>query len=235
MKAGGVLGNMLSYLQFSAPVMKSARKLCHRWPPLMWLSSQQGFQSLSIFKQGLEDKRKHAALLFHCWAATTWWNWNGINKTMDLVEGNSMDERLGFVWVCQVVRGSSSWGTWVTSKGTKIFDCIMKEYVEGAASLITSTTSITLYLLHINAVTAEGTRDNKKLVYFAVCPPTKFYLPNFWLDDPHLHIWVQICFVEYVLFGTFWMSSTSIYSPNPQIVTIPIFTLIDPNFKTLKS
>lgn len=45
---------------------------------------------------------------------------------------------------------------------------------EGAASLITSTTSITVYLLHINAVTAEGTQDNKKLVYFPVCPPTKF-------------------------------------------------------------
>ena len=29
MKAGGVLGNMLLYLQFSAPVMKSAQKLCH--------------------------------------------------------------------------------------------------------------------------------------------------------------------------------------------------------------
>lgn len=186
MKAGGVLGNMLSYLQFSTRGMKSARKLCHLWPPLMWLSSQQGFKSLSIFKQGLEDKRKQAALLFHrcySWAETTWWNWNGISKTIDLVEESNTDERLGFVRVWWDVGGSSSWGLWTTSKGINIFDCIMKEYAEGAASL-TSTTSISVFLLHINVVTTDGTQDNKKLAHFSICPPTNVWFLIRW--PPHL-------------------------------------------------
>lgn len=96
------------------PLMKSPQKLCHPWPPSSnpprcdWVVN--GASNLYQYLNRVLGTKETCSVplatrLSYSWAATTKWNWNGIYKTMNLVEWGCMDDRFRFVWFCEVRRG----------------------------------------------------------------------------------------------------------------------------------